>query len=870
MLSVVLGTLAVAVGLAARQLLDGRARGFGNDANTIRSIMDSPFTADDLGLGSFSVIAAFYQRLGLEELPLGAVLLGAVIGTAVLGVILIRIRGIGKGALSLVLTLIAPVLVGIFEATYSKEILISLGLFIVALLPVGLIGEMLVVTTLVVMGMEFRTYWLIVAGVYVIFRFLLSRRDGRSVGRVVWMIVMLGVITGLAIWVTQGVPADSFRGEVNDTAARQANTGSLITRFIEAPEPIGGVLNSTLTSLFFIVPLPMLLKLLPYYLFIGILFAVIWISAVKAATVAGRSTPLLGRFISLPLAFLVVQGLFEPDWGSALRHATPVIPFVVGAVVLSERARTTPPDTTSSPFSNPRPDRTLMTTPSATRTDGTATRNVLTDYLGHLRRWWWMLIVGLVIGGLVGWGASAVMTKEYTATSQLYVGTASSGGSSDAYNGAMLSQKQVGTYAEMANGRALGQRVVDDLNLDKTAGEVAAMVSAGAHKDTVLLDLNVTSDNAEFSRDVANAAAGQLQAMVRDLNAQTSPDGQSSAPQLAVFNFAEVPESPSSPNTMFNIILGLIVGLVIGIVAAVIRGLTDRRITDSDAVREIVDAPLVGTIGMTEVLADNHTIDFTSAPTPAAEQFRELRTNLRFLDVDNAPTVLAVTSGMPGEGKSTLAINLALALADDGESVCLVDGDLRNPSVADYAGGNLQAAVGLSTTLAGAAEVDDVVQLTAVDGLSVITSGPIPPNPAELLGSRRFGEVLAALAAQFDHVIIDASPTLPVTDGALVASSADGVILAVRHNRTTSDQLTATTDSLSAVNARVLGAVVTLTPAAKGKGYHRYGYGYRATSHTTPTPETPEAAPETTPVRTAAHRADVIRESTQERAEVDN
>ncbi|MGP5248683.1 polysaccharide biosynthesis tyrosine autokinase [Corynebacterium variabile] len=834
--------------------------------------MSSPFTADELGLGSFSVIAAFYQRLGLEEQPFLVVVLGAVIGTAVLGVILIRIRGIGKGTLPLVLALIVPVLVGIYEATYTKEVLISLGLLIVALLPVGVIGEILVVTTLVVLGMEFRTYWLIVATVYVIVRFVISRREGRTVGRVVWMIILLGVITSLAVWVTQGVPADSFRGEVNDTAARQANTGSLITRFIEAPEPLGGALNSTLTSLFFIFPLPMLLKISPYYLFIGVLFAVIWISAVRAATVAGRDTPLLGRLISLPLAFLIVQGLFEPDWGSALRHATPVLPFIVGAVILSEQVRTAPPDPKHSPFTNPRPDRTLMPLRTADRTDGSTAHNVLADYLGHLRRWWWMLIVGLIVGGLVGWGASALMTKEYTATSQLYVGTASTGGSADAYNGAMLSQKQVGTYAEMANGRALGQRVVDDLNLDKTAAEVAAMISAGAHKDTVLLDLNVTSDNAEFSRDVSNSAAAQLQVMVRDLNAQTSPEGQSGAPQLAVFNDAEVPDSPSSPNTLLNVILGLILGLVIGAVVAVIRGLTDRRISGSDEVREIVDAPVVGTIGTTEALAERHTIDFTAAPTPAAEQFRELRTNLRFLDVDNAPTVLAVTSGMPGEGKSTLAMNLALALADDGENVCLVDGELRNPSIANYAGGNLQSAVGLSTTLSGAAEVDDVVQLTAVDGLSVITSGPIPPNPAELLGSRRFGEVLANLAAHFDHVIIDASPTLPVTDGALVAASADGVILAVRHNLTTSDQLTATADGLSAVNARVLGTVVTLTPAAKGKGYHRYGYGYGATSHVTPDVTSGGAAeaPESTPVKAAAHRAEDNHEHSQERAEVEN
>ena len=236
-------------------------------------------------------------------------------------------------------------------------------------------------------------------------------------------------------------------------------------------------------------------------------------------------------------------------------------------------------------------------------------------------------------------------------------------------------------------------------------------------------------------------------------------------------------------------------------------------------------------ISTTNDLSDRHVLDFTGAPVAAAEQFRELRTNLRFLDVDNHPTVIAVTSGMPGEGKSTVATNLALALADDGESVCLVDADLRRPQVASYLGENLQTAVGLSTVLAGEAEVDDVAQKVRAEGLSVITSGPQPPNPAELLGSQRFSALLAALSERYDYVIIDASPVLPVTDATLVAAAADGVLLAVRHANTTSDQLAQTSTNLHQVGAHVLGTVVTMSPL-KVSGYGRkgYGYGYEGTA----------------------------------------
>lgn len=475
-----------------------------------------------------------------------------------------------------------------------------------------------------------------------------------------------------------------------------------------------------------------------------------------------------------------------------------------------------------------------MTSRTTTNADGPAggtASSVITGYLGHLRRWWWFLVIGLVLGGLAGWGASALMTTKYTATSQVYVGTAGADSSSDAYNGAMLSQKQVGSYVEMAKSPALADRVIGDLGIDRSTGEVAAMLSPAARKDTVIIELHASSGNADLSRDVANSAAAQLRAMVRDLNEETSPDGRSGAPQLAILNKAVSPTSPSSPDTRQNIVLGALLGLVLGILAALVRGLTDRRITDTGKIRDIIDAPVVGSISSTPVLAERHTLDFTAAPVAATEQFRELRTNLRFLDVDNPPTVVAVTSGTAEEGKSTVAVNLALTLAEDGENVCLVDADLRDPSVVDYLGGNLQSAVGLSTVLAGDVSTGDVVQRTATDGLSVVTSGAIPPNPAELLGSRRFGEILGELGRTFDHVILDASPSLPVTDGALVAAAADGVLLTVRYNSTTADRLVAVNDNLTAVNSRLLGTVFTLVPEAGGrygaKGYGAgYGYGH--------------------------------------------
>lgn len=833
---ILLTLLAVMTGLLSRRLLDGQGKGFGADAAIIQAIMSSPFDVADLGDGSFAAISNFYLRLGLADSPTAASILGALVGSAVLGAVLLRVGHISRSPVPLTLLAAAPVLIGVYEASYAKEVVISLGMLAITLLPLNLLGEALVFATMIALGLEFRTYWIIVAVIYVAVRWTLLRRVLRTPFQVLLLVTGLSALLGAAVWIGLGVPADNFREIVNISDSRQTGTGSLITRFIDAPEPVGGILNTTLTTVFFVIPVPMLIRLSPYYLAVGLTFALIWISTLRSGTAPAsvhrgpRDRLLHARLTALPLSFLIVQGIFEPDWGSALRHLTPLLPLIIGSIIL-----TSDPPATSRPVTDSRhsPDRKTYpmsvdfeSSPYDSATTAPKTEHNVTAYLGNMRRWWWMLVTGLVIGAAVGWGGSALMQKEYTAVSQVYIGSAHSGNSSDAYNGLLLSQKQVGSYAEIATSRTLAQRVIDDLNIDKTAADLSSMISASSHKDTVILDLKATSVNPELSRDIANSAAIELQKLVTELNEKTSTGTQVSGPQLALLNEAETPSVPSSPNTVLNVIMASLLGLLVGVGAALVRGFTDRRITSRDVVRGIVDAPVIGTISTDDELSENHTIDFTDAPTATAEQFRELRTNLRFLDVDNAPKVLTVTSGIAGAGKSTLAVNLARALADDGESVCLVDADLRSPSVAPYLGGSLQPAVGLSTVLSNAAELADVIQPSSSDNLSVITAGAIPPNPAELLGSRRFTTVLSELAQRFDHVIVDASPVLPVTDGALVAASADGVLLAVRYGETTTDELTDAEQTLAHVNARILGTVFTCTPRA-GKGAHgdRYGYG---------------------------------------------
>ncbi len=189
-----------------------------------------------------------------------------------------------------------------------------------------------------------------------------------------------------------------------------------------------------------------------------------------------------------------------------------------------------------------------------------------------------------------------------------------------------------------------------------------------------------------------------------------------------------------------------------------------------------------------------------------------------------------MTSALPGEGKSTTAVNLALTSATAGLRTILVEGDLRLPRVADYLG--VEDSAGLTTVLAGRADLDDVLQPYGDTGLSVLAAGPIPLNPAALLGSRHMSELLQRLRDRADLVIVDSPPLLPVADAAVLARQADGAVLVVKHGKTTREHLARGLERLRAVDATVLGGVLTMVPS-KASEYsyaYEYGYGYQPTT----------------------------------------
>jgi receptor protein-tyrosine kinase len=245
-------------------------------------------------------------------------------------------------------------------------------------------------------------------------------------------------------------------------------------------------------------------------------------------------------------------------------------------------------------------------------------------------------------------------------------------------------------------------------------------------------------------------------------------------------------------------------------------------VKDPKEIPSLAGAPVIGTILRDGSLEKRHLVD-RSSTNRTAEDYRQLRNNLQFLNVDEPPKVIMVTSALPSEGKTTAVVNLGIALADSGRRVTIVEADLRKPKVTRYLG--LVGGVGLTNILAGSADLPDVVQRYGDGELHVIAAGPTPPNPGELLASHHMFSLLDKLRGDNDFVLVDAPPLLPVADSTGLSVYMDGVLLSVRYGSTRKEQLQQAAANLERVGARTLGVILNIIPP-KAELASAYGYGY--------------------------------------------
>ncbi|MGD9590874.1 MAG: polysaccharide biosynthesis tyrosine autokinase [Mycolicibacterium sp.] len=435
-------------------------------------------------------------------------------------------------------------------------------------------------------------------------------------------------------------------------------------------------------------------------------------------------------------------------------------------------------------------------------------------------RWMSVCVTTLVavVGAVV---VSLLTTPLYQASTRLFVSVASGSSVTEIYQGNLYSQQRVLSYSQLLTGATLAQRTIDKLGLEVNADTLAANIEATVKPDTVLISVEVLDQSPVRARDIANTLSDEFVVMVREL--ETPESGATPDARVVVEQRASIPQKPVVPKTARNVAAGLALGLFLGIGIAVVRDLLDNTVKDGEALEGIVGTGIVGIVPMDKELQKRCAISFETDNSLVSESFRKLRTNLHFLAVDNPPRVIVVTSSMPGEGKSTTAINVALALAEADHNVVLVDGDMRRPALVKYL--DLVGEVGFSTVLSGGATLEEALQKTRYAGLTVLTSGVVPPNPSELLGSQAARNLLSELRAKFDYVIVDSTPLLAVADAAILAAGSDGVLIIARFGRTRRDQLTHAVGTLEGVGAPLLGAVFTMVPTRRG-GAYGYGYGY--------------------------------------------
>ncbi|SKC70390.1 polysaccharide biosynthesis tyrosine autokinase [Plantibacter cousiniae (nom. nud.)] len=447
----------------------------------------------------------------------------------------------------------------------------------------------------------------------------------------------------------------------------------------------------------------------------------------------------------------------------------------------------------------------------------------LTDYLRVLRKYW-VLIVALVLVGVATAAAySLAKTPEYSSSAKVFVSTQSSDNVSDLTQGNTYSQQRVKTYVNLVSTPIVLQPVIAALELNITAGQLGGQVSAVATPDTTIIQITATSEDPVLAAELANTTAESLTGVVAKI--ESTDDGATSPVKLTRVQEANVPTTPGSPNVPLNLALGVLVGLALGIAFAVLRETLDTRIRNERDIEGLTEIPIMGGIAFDPKAKQRPLIVQADPKSPRAESFRSLRTNLQFLDVSDQPRSYVVTSSIQSEGKSTTAANLAIALSDAGHRVIIIDADLRRPKLATYF--DIEGAVGLSDVLIRRATLEDTMQPWGRGALTVLPAGAIPPNPSELLGSSVMQKLISGLEKQFDYVLIDAPPLLPVTDGALLARHTGGALVVVAAGRTHKNQLKGALEALVHVNASVAGLVMTMVPT-KGPdayGYARYGYG---------------------------------------------
>jgi capsular exopolysaccharide synthesis family protein len=432
------------------------------------------------------------------------------------------------------------------------------------------------------------------------------------------------------------------------------------------------------------------------------------------------------------------------------------------------------------------------------------------QYLRALGRSWFIVIITLIASGAGGYYIYHRETPTYQSSVRMIVSGAGKGVVRDEITARVLATQRAAALSQVAATAPAVQAAAI------AAGYPAASPSVSSTSDEKgpFLTVNVTDTSARRAKAIADSFAATLPTTLVRLEGQTD-----TAVSVANLAPANLPSEPISPKLLNDLALSLAAGLILGIAIALFREVIDRTIRDTDELESITDLTVLGTIprdGLKSQLPAN-----THPRSARAEAYRQIRTTL--LNTTTQLRTIAVSSAAMGEGKTSVATNLAIVFSRAGHRVAIIDADLRRPSVAAVFG--VPSKPGLADVLALRTTLEEALVIKDDGRLAILTAGAIPANPSEALGGSGMEHILAQLAAKYEYVFVDTPPVLPVTDALVVARMVDGVVLVTRLGRTTRERVKRALTAVRRVNAVIVGVVPNYAGTGTDRDY-RYGYKY--------------------------------------------
>ena len=506
--------------------------------------------------------------------------------------------------------------------------------------------------------------------------------------------------------------------------------------------------------------------------------------------------------------------------------------------------------------------------------------------LALITRWFWLMILAPCLFGAAALLLSRQVTPVYESATTLLVNEAPIAKSID-YTSILTSERLARTYAELLTKKPVLEEVIGRMELDMGVNELLEAVQVQLVRDTQLIELKVEHTEPALAAEIANTVVEvfsernielqtsrfavskqNLQAQLSELEVQIrqgtealealgdSPEDRAKRNALEVslaqsretYNYilqsyeqirvaeasstsnvvqvepASPPLRPIRPRLVLNTLLAALIGLALSLVVAFLNEMVDDSLKTPDEITRHLDLPILGLIA-THAAEDGQPVVVSLPRSPVAEAFRSLRTNIEFASVDRPLTALMVTSASPSEGKSTVAVNLAAMLAQGGRQVAVIDADLRRPQLHLKLGLPNRAGI-TSLFVQPVMALKTVLQATASSGLFAITSGELPPNPAELLGSEKMLEILTEVRRRVDMAVIDSPPVNVVTDAVVLAPRVDGVLLVIKPGETRLALARQAVDQLQRSGAHLLGIVLNEVDTRGARAYHYKGYYY--------------------------------------------